>query len=121
MRQGDTVAVVDDDAAVRESLSCLLAAHGFGVATFDSAEHFLQQADPCTTGCLLLDVQMPTVSGLDLLRRLGNRFPHLPVAVMTGSPSSGLAAQARALGANEVMEKPLAMPELLHFVEAATA
>jgi two-component system response regulator FixJ len=113
------VAVVDDDDAVRDSLRFLLEASGFEVLTFVSACQFLSAIERDGVACALLDQHMPGVTGLELLRRLHQRFPAMPVALMTGSPSPELTRQALALGAAVVLDKPLAEPALLRFVGQA--
>jgi two-component system response regulator FixJ len=111
------VAVVDDDQAVRESLRFLLEIGGFDVATFASACEFLAAGVNDQATCLLVDQHMPSMTGLELLRRLRSAGHELPVAVMTGSPSADLTRQALELGAIDVLEKPLAEDELFSFVE----
>ncbi|HVC61542.1 MAG TPA: response regulator [Acetobacteraceae bacterium] len=113
------VGVVDDDAAVRDSLRFLLEAAGFLVVTFPSAEHFLAAADPDGIGCLLLDHHMPRVTGLELLQRLRCAGRAMPVALMTGSPSAQLMRRALELGAAAVLEKPLTEQALFAFVGSA--
>ncbi len=110
------VGVVDDDAAVRDSLRFLLEAAGFSVVTFHSAAQFLAAADPDSIACLLLDHHMPEMTGLDLLRRLRRSGRELPVALMTGSPSAQLMRRAVELGAAAVLEKPLTDQALFQFV-----
>lgn len=79
-----TVYVVDDDAAVRDSVGILLDAHGYAAQTFASADEFLEgMADP-RAACLVLDVNMPGVSGLELLTIVQRRWPQLPVIMVTG-------------------------------------
>jgi two-component system, LuxR family, response regulator FixJ len=114
------VGVVDDDAAVRDSLRFLLEAAGFSVVTFASAEQFLAATDPDGVDCLLLDHHMPQVTGLEMLRRLRRAGWGLPVALMTGSPSTQLMRRALELGAVVVLEKPLTDQALFQFVGAAT-
>ena len=100
-----TVHVVDDDAAVRDSLRMLLEAAGFAVRTFDSASAFLASA-PMGLGCVLTDVRMPEIDGLALLRRLRELGVHLPVIVMTGQGDIAIAVQAMKAGAIDFLEKP---------------
>jgi len=114
------VGVVDDDAAVRDSLRFLLESAGFSVVTFASAEQFLAVTDADGVDCLLLDHHMPQVTGLELLRRLRRAGWELPVALMTGSPSAQLMRRALELGAVVVLEKPLTDLALFQFVGTAT-
>ena len=118
--RGRIVGIVDDDAAVRDSLRFLLEAAGFGVITFESADEFLATADPDAIVCLLLDQHMPRVTGLELLRRFHEAGQRLRVALMTGSPSPQLTRQALQLGAVVVLEKPLTDQALFQFVGEAT-
>ena len=121
------VAVVDDDEAVRESLRFLLDIAGYEVMTFDSAREYLDHLDrqPTISGqpttCLLLDQHMPHTTGLELLAMLRQREMRLPTALITGSPSPDLVRQAIALGAKQVLEKPLADDALLRFVASAAS
>jgi len=119
-RRGRRVGVIDDDAAVRDSLRFLLEAAGHNVQAFHSTDQFLAAADILSLDCLLLDQHMPGATGLELLRRLSQAGAHLPVALMTGSPSPQLTQQALALGAALVLEKPLLENALFAFVEGAS-
>jgi two-component system response regulator FixJ len=110
------VAVVDDDKAVRDSLQFMLEAVGFKVTPFESAADFLADQEQGAQGCVLLDLQMPRVSGLELMRELGARGTKLSVALMSGSISPELRCRALELGVMEVIEKPLNINALLDFV-----
>ncbi len=98
--------VVDDDRAVRSSLSWLLESVGLRVETFASAQEFLDTYDPERAGCLLLDVRMPGMSGLDLQRELHTRRAHLPLIIITGHGDIEMAVRAMKGGANDFLEKP---------------
>jgi two-component system, LuxR family, response regulator FixJ len=113
------VAVVDDDDAVRDSLRFLLEAAGYGVLTFGSAGEFLSSADASRLACVLVDQHMPQVTGLELVARLRETWPELPVALMTGSPSAELTRRALELGVTDMLEKPLQEQGLLQFVAHA--
>lgn len=115
------VIVVDDDEAVRESLRFLLDIAGYDVLTFDSAQAYLDRADPQGATCMVLDQHMPNTTGLELLTVLRQTGARLPTALITGSPSPDLVRQATALGAAKVLEKPLADDALLRFVACAAA
>jgi FixJ family two-component response regulator len=93
-----TVAVVDDDEAVRVALSNLLASLDLGVATFASAEEFLASAACRTAACLITDVQMPGMSGLDLQRHLIDSGSRLPVIFITAYLSEHVRQEAEAVG-----------------------
>lgn len=101
-----TVYVIDDDPAMRESLDFLLGTTGFPVLTFDSAASFLQVLSTIQSGCVLTDVRMPEIDGLELLRRVKMSAIKLPVVVMTGHGDIALAVEAMKLGASDFLEKP---------------
>ncbi len=111
-----TVAVVDDDQAVRDSLRFLLETVGFDVTTFTSACDFLASPSQDRPIYLLIDQHMPRLTGLDLLLRMRDRGISSMVALMTGSPSPELSRRALELGADVVLEKPLAEEVLLRFL-----
>jgi two-component system response regulator FixJ len=113
------VAVVDDDDAVRDSLRFLLETAGFSVAVFGSAAQFLNEARPSDMKCLVVDQHMPDVTGLQLVTRLRSQGATLPIALITGSPSTELLRQAYELGVAKVMEKPLDDDALLDFIAQA--
>lgn len=110
------VAVVDDDDAVRDSLRFLLESAGYDVLTFGSAGEFLAQADFAALHCMLVDQHMPQATGLELVAKIRETRPDLPVALMTGSPSGELTRRAFELGVSQMMEKPLQEGRLLAFV-----
>jgi len=112
------VAVVDDDDAVRDSLQFLLETAGFTVAAYHSAAQFLSEANHGKLACLIVDQHMPDVTGLQLVGRLRSQGIRLPVALITGSPSSDLLRMARQLGVTQVLEKPLDDEVLLRFIAA---
>jgi FixJ family two-component response regulator len=101
-----TVAVVDDDEAVRGALSNLLASLDLGVATFASAEEFLASPACRAAACLITDVQMPGMSGLDLQRHLASEGNRIPVILITAFPQDRLRQQAEAEGAFGFFAKP---------------
>ena len=109
------VSVVDDDESVRESLPDLLRAFGFTTQAFSSAEEFLASADIGQTRCLILDIAMPGMDGLELSRTLrGNdSTSHVPIIAVSGNASD----RAREAGCNVVLEKPCAPDALLHVIE----
>jgi two-component system, LuxR family, response regulator FixJ len=119
MQNDSVVHVIDDDQAVRESLSFLLKSAGLSVATYESATSFLRQLSETTTGCVITDVRMPDLSGLDLLNRLKDMRVRLPVIVITGHADVPLAVQAMKSGALEFFEKPFDDEILLTAVKAA--
>lgn len=113
------VGVIDDDPAVRDSLCALLGASGFAPAGWPSAHAFLDALPVPLPDCLIVDVRMPGMSGLDLLQALGTRGLRVPVIVVTGHADVRLAVRAMKLGAADFIEKPFRPPELLATVRAA--
>jgi two-component system response regulator FixJ len=110
--------VIDDDDAVRDSLRMLLESHRFPVRTYASGTAFLRDEPPSESGCLLIDVDMPDMNGLDLLDELRKRGVTIPAIVMTGGltmtiPPSADRAEAR------LVEKPFRAAELIGYVEMA--
>jgi two-component system, LuxR family, response regulator FixJ len=114
-----TVFVVDDDAAVRQGLRFMLRAAGYSVEAFPSARTFLEEYDPRRGGCLLLDVQMPQMSGLELQQRVNVRNWRIPVIFITGHGTVQLAIAAMKAGAFDFIEKPLREEALLESIERA--
>ncbi len=119
MNSDATVFVVDDDDAMRDSLSYLLQSVGLAVEAFPSAEHFLAAYDPARPGCLVLDVRMPGMSGLELQQILIERGSALPVIVITGHGDVPMAVRAMRAGAIDFIEKPFNNQALLDRVTAA--
>lgn len=102
----DTVHVIDDDEAVRDSLAFLLEAAGMPVHTYESAVLFLEQASSLDGGCIVTDIRMPDMTGLDLVRHLNERGVRVPVIVITGHGDVPLAVQAMRAGVVDFIEKP---------------
>jgi two-component system, LuxR family, response regulator FixJ len=116
-----TVFIIDDDEMVRDSLKALLEAHRFRVQEFGSGRQYLATRDGSIRGCLLLDMHMPDMSGLDLLEALRNRGDDVPVVVFSGRSDPVLDARAKALGASEVLDKPVGYKRLLAAIQQAVA
>jgi two-component system response regulator FixJ len=116
-----TVYVVDDDAAVRRSLERLLDAAGFRVVSYDLPLAFLEAAPGLSAGCVLLDVRMPGMDGLEVQARLIRLGVSLPVIVMTGHGDVQSAVRAMKAGAVDFIEKPYDDDTLLNAIEAALA
>jgi two-component system response regulator FixJ len=114
-----TVFVVDDDAAVRKGLRFLLRAAGYTVEAFPSAFSFLDDYDPRRGGCLLLDVRMPRMTGLELQQQLNVRGWRIPVIFITGHGTVSLAIASMKAGAFDFIEKPLREDALLESIERA--
>lgn len=121
MAEAPLVHVVDDDEAVRDSLSLLLESAGFSVRTYDSATAFLKALPNRATGCVLTDVCMPDLDGLELQRRLTQLGVGLPVIVMTGHGDVPIAVEALKAGAADFLEKPFDDTQLLAAVSSALA
>ena len=117
--QTPTVAVVDDDEAVRHALSNLLASLDLGVATFASAEAFLASPACRDAACLIADVQMPGMSGLDLQRHLSESGNRLPVILITAFPQEHVRRQAEAEGAFGFFAKPFEGGLMIQCIERA--
>ncbi|MCW5697530.1 MAG: response regulator transcription factor FixJ [Bauldia sp.] len=113
------VHIVDDDAAMRDSLAFLLAAAGMKAEAHESAMAFLKALPGLSASCVVTDVRMPEMSGIDLLGRLHAERPGLPVIVMTGHGDIALAVQAMKLGAVDFIEKPFDDTVLIAAVESA--
>jgi len=114
-----TVFVVDDDPAMRESLSFLMGSVGICVKTFENAQAFLDQHDSGDRGCLVLDVRMPGMSGLELQEHLKQQGISLPVVMVTGYGDVPMAVRALKSGALDFIEKPFTEQELLDRVNEA--
>ena len=119
MMSRDKVCVIDDDPAMRDSLDFLLGSAGFNVRVFDSAQTFLSELPGMAVGCVVTDVRMPGIDGIELLRQLNSPSTarKLPVIVMTGHGDVPLAAMK--LGALDFLEKPFEEERLLSMIEAA--
>jgi two-component system, LuxR family, response regulator FixJ len=115
------VYVVDDDEAVRESLSALLEANSYTVRTFELARDFLGAAPTLRPGCLVADIRMPEMDGLQLQRELTARAFKFPLIVITGHGDVPLAVRAMKVGAIDFIEKPFAAAAMVASVNAALA
>lgn len=113
------VFVVDDDPAMRESLRWLIESIGLSVQTHATAKEFLERYNPANVGCLVLDVRMPGLSGLDLQDELAERGCHLPIIMITGYAEVPMAVRAMKAGAIDFIEKPFSDQDLLDRVRFA--
>ena len=111
------VYVIDDDEAMRDSLDFLLGSAGFQVALFESAHHFLDKLSSVGFGCIVSDVRMPEVDGIELLKRLKASLSVLPVLIMTGHGDVPLAVEAMKLGAIDFLEKPFEDDRLIGMID----
>jgi RNA polymerase sigma factor (sigma-70 family) len=114
-----TVFVVDDDPSCRDSLRLLLESAGLEVRCFSSARHFLDGAAPDTPGCLLLDVRMPGMSGLDLQNELAKAKISLPIIFITGHGTVPMSVNAIKAGAVDFLQKPYEEQDLFHAIHRA--
>jgi FixJ family two-component response regulator len=114
-----TVFVVDDDAAVRKSLSLLVQSVQLPVETYETAQAFLDAYDPSRPGCLVLDLRMPAVSGLELQQRLASQNVHLPVIFISAHGDLPTAVAAMRAGALDFLEKPFRSQVLLDRIHQA--
>lgn len=105
--------LVDDDEAIRHSASFMLRHAGFNVRTYKDGLQFLDAIDPSSRGCVLLDVRMPGIDGLGVLRVLGEKGITLPVIVLTGHGDVSVAVEAMKSGAKDFIEKPYDKQTLL--------
>ena len=113
------VHIIDDDQALRESLAFLLRTHQLEVRSFDSAKTFLDALPDASLGCVITDIRMPGMSGIDLLRRLKELKVGVPVIVITGHGDVSLAVEAMKIGAADFFEKPFNDDQLVASVRAA--
>ena len=119
MRLEPVIYVIDDDDAVRQSIEFLLKTVKFDVRSFESAMAFFAVLPQIETGCVITDVRMPDVTGIDLLRRVRETKAHLPVIIITGHGDVPLAVEAMKLGATDFIEKPFDDDLLIASVRAA--
>lgn len=113
------VYVVDDDDAVRDSLSLLLEARGHRVRGFGLAQEFLDVAAELPEGCLIVDIRMPEMDGLELQQRLNDQSLGFPLIIITGHGDVPLAVRAMKAGALDFIEKPFSSQAILDSVEVA--
>ena len=113
------ISVIDDDASVRAATNNLLTSHGYMVHTFASAEEFLQSTRLNDTSCVIADVQMPAMSGLDLLILLRTRGYRAPFIFITAFPDESVRARALKAGAIFFLGKPFAGPTLIKCLDTA--
>lgn len=116
MQQEPMVYIVDDDSAVREALLFLMQSEDIAAQAFESAEKFLIHQAELRPGCLLLDVRMPGMSGLELLAILKSKDVAIPAIVITGHGDVAMAVQAMKTGATDFIEKPFNNERLINVV-----
>jgi two-component system, LuxR family, response regulator FixJ len=119
MAHRGNVYVIDDDEAMRDSLEFMLDSAGFRVRLFDSARKFLDSLSSIEFGCVVSDVRMPNIDGIELLQRVKASHGALPVIIMTGHGDVPLAVEAMKLGAVDFLEKPFEDDRLIGMIELA--
>ena len=121
MRERPLVAIVDDDKSIRNATQDLLKAAGFSTATFEDAESFLGSASRAGAACVVADMRMPSMSGLELYRELVASGHIIPTVIITAHPEARMQARAREAGITCDLTKPFAPHELLECVREALA
>jgi len=121
MPGGPLVAIVDDDKSIRNATQDLLKAAGFFTATFEDAESFLGSASRVDAACVVADMRMPGMSGLDMYRELVASGHRIPTIIVTAHPEELTQARAREAGITCYLVKPVAPDELLECVQEALA
>ena len=116
-----TVFVVDDDPSIRRALTRLLRSVGLAVAAYAGAQEFLDAYDPARPGCLVLDVRMPHISGLELQQALAQRAVELPIIFITGHGDVPMSVRAMRAGAIDFLPKPFHDQDLLDAIQRAIA
>jgi FixJ family two-component response regulator len=115
----EMVFVIDDDESIREALKSLIRSVGLSVETFASAQDFLESSRPDVPSCLILDVRMPGLSGLDLQRDLAEAHIHVPIIFITGHGDIPMSVRAMKAGAVEFLTKPFRDQDLLDAIQQA--
>jgi FixJ family two-component response regulator len=121
MAASTLIMIVDDDEAIRDALTSLLRSVGWRTEGFTSAEAFLQSGQTHTTACLLLDMQLPGISGLELQRQLRSSQARMPIIFLTAHGNEAMRAQALQAGAVAFFAKPFDDTALLEAIHAALA
>ncbi|WP_426424418.1 response regulator FixJ [Bradyrhizobium genosp. A] len=111
--------VIDDDDAMRDSLNFLLDSSGYSVTLFDDAQRFLEALPGLAFGCIVSDVRMPGIDGIELLKRMKAQHSPFPILIMTGHGDVPLAVEAMKLGAVDFLEKPFEDDRLIAMIETA--
>ena len=119
MSKSPVISIVEDDAAVRAGTENLVKSFGFDVYTFASAQEFLQSHREAETACLISDVQMPNMSGVELQADLANRGFRIPTIFMTAFPDESVRRRAMAAGAVGFLHKPFNGKVLIQFIQDA--
>jgi FixJ family two-component response regulator len=117
----EIVAVIDDDPEMRAAMRTLVSAYGYGAHTFDSAETFLACASTCRASCLLVDIQLGELSGVELARQLAADGFKFPIIFMTGCDDATIESQAIAAGGIAFLRKPFPAKMLIDAIKRAVA
>ena len=117
--EAPVISVIDDDASVRAAADNFLNSHGYVVHTFASAEDFLQSARLNDSSCVVADVQMPGLSGLDLLKIVRSRGNDIPFIFITAFPSDNVRTRAAKAGADVLLDKPFSASVLIDCIKTA--
>jgi FixJ family two-component response regulator len=115
-----TISVVDDDEAVRDALDSLLSALGYPVRTFASADDFIERSGAIRTACLISDVQMPGMNGVELMEHLEQSGAAIPTILVSAYSHEALRSRALRTGAIAWLDKPVRQDELLASIDRAT-
>jgi len=121
MSEGPLVAIVDDDKSIRNATQDLLKAAGFSTATFEDAESFLGSASRASAACVVADMRMPGMTGLELYQALVASGEHIPTVIITAHPEELSRARARDAGITCYLSKPFAPDDLLECVRETLA
>lgn len=119
MAEPIAVHVIDDDEVIREMLLALLSAAGHRVHVYEAAQAFLDRLPELSSGCVITDVQMPDITGIELLGRMQSRLAEFPIIVLTGNADVPLAVAALKSGASDFIEKPFDSVDVLKAVGSA--
>lgn len=119
MDHQDTVCIVDDDEAVRDSMRVLVESYGHPVRDYPSATAYLSDAQAAEPGCLLLDLHMPGMDGLELIELLRRRHILTPAIIVTGRRDPSQAERVKSAGVMALLNKPVADDELIGWIEQA--
>jgi len=114
-----TIHIIDDDAAMRDSLAFLLDVNGYAARTYETADDFLKDAAAQTSSCIISDIRMPGMNGIDLVRKLRSDGTPCPVILITGHGDVALAVEAMKAGAADFIEKPFDDTALLDAIRIA--
>jgi len=120
MPEKESIAIVDDDESIRRALTRMLTTAGFGVAAYSSASELLAAPESERACCVISDLRMPDIDGLQLQRQLAEHVPHVAVIFLTGHADVSAGVRAMKLGAIDFLEKPVKRVDLLEAIRRAT-